>query len=256
MLCKASALEGLTIGAVDGDIGSVESLCFDDERWTVRYLVVKTGGWFSGRHVLISPASLHEPDWTNERLPASLSRAQVQGAPDIDTHRTISRQHEATFAKHYGVPYYWAGPSLWGAEPYPLALDVNGEIEREIQARLEQEDPEAAHLHGTDEIAGYAIHALDGNIGHVEDFLVDGTTWSIRYLVVDTRNWWPGKRVLIAPDWLRGVSWEEGTVVVTLTCDTIRHAPEYDAARPVDREYESALYAYYDRPRYWTDRAA
>src|SRR6185369_8799341 len=103
MLGRASALYGLTIGAVDGDIGSVQSLYFDDETWTVRYLVVKTGGWFSGRHVLISPASVHEPDSRHKRLPASLSRAQVRDAPDIDTHRTISRQHEAAFARYYGV---------------------------------------------------------------------------------------------------------------------------------------------------------
>jgi hypothetical protein len=256
MLSKASALEGFTIGAVDGDIGSVETLYFDDEHWTVRYLVVKSGGWFSGRHVLISPASVHEPDWTHRRLPASLSRAQVQAAPDIDAHPTISRQHETAFAKYYGVPYYWAGASLWGAEPYPLALDVTGAIEREVQARLEQDDAAAAHLHGTDEVTGYAIHALDGDIGHVQDFLVDERTWTICYLVVDTGNWWAGKRVLIAPEWLRGVNWEDGTVAVALTRDTIRHAPEYDDARPVDREYESALYAYYNRPRYWTDRAA
>ncbi len=256
MLWKASELSGLTIGAVDGDIGSVQSLYFDDETWTVRYLVVKTGGWFSGRHVLVSPASVHQPDSRHQRLPASLSRAQVRDAPDIDAHRTISRQHEAAFARYYGVPYYWAGPSLWGAEPYPLALDVTGEIEREVQARLDQQDEASAHLHGTDEIGGYTIHALDGDIGHVDDFLVDDTTWTIRYLVVDTGHWWPGRRVLIAPDWLRGVSWLDGTVSVALTRDTIRNAPAYDDARPVDREYEAALYAHYGRPRYWTDRAA
>jgi hypothetical protein len=256
MLYKATALAGFTIGAVDGDIGSVQSLYFDDERWTVRYLVVDTGGWLSGRPVLISPASLREPDGEARRLPASLTRTQVEGAPDIDAHRTISRQHEVALATYYGVPYYWAGPSLWGAEPFPVPVAVPAEVERERLARQEPGDAADAHLHGTDEVAGYGIHALDGDLGHVGDFLVHVGPWTIRYLVVDTRNWWPGKHVLVAPDWIRGVSWQDGTVDVALTRDAIRNAPEYDPARPVDREYEAALYAHYGRPRYWSERAA
>jgi hypothetical protein len=256
MLRPASALRGLTIGAIDGDIGSVETLYFDDERWTVRYLVVETGSWLSGREVLISPASLGMSDWEHRRLPAALTRAQVEQSPSIDTHRPISRQHEAMFARYYGVPYYWAGPALWGPEPYPLPAQITTDIDRELQSRLEAQDALDEHLRSTQAVTGYAIRATDGDIGHVEDFLVDDRAWSIRYLVVDTRNWWPGKRVLVAPEWIRDVSWSDGAVSVGLARATIRGAPEYDPSRPVDREYEIALYAYYDRPRYWSDRPA
>ena len=111
-------------------------------------------------------------------------------------------------------------------------------------------------LNSISRIKGSALAASDGEIGHVREVFFDDQLWTIRYLVVDTRNWWPGKHVLVAPDWIRGVSWQDGTVDVALTRNAIRNAPEYDPARPVDREYEAALYAYYERPRYWSDRAA
>lgn len=256
MLRSMKDLQGFTIGASDGDIGQVTAFYFDDASFTVRHLVVDTGGWLAGRLVLISPIALREIDWEAGRIDAALTQAQVEQSPDINTAQPVSRQHEIEYYRHYGYPNYWTGPYLWGPVPYPgIALAPGGlpvsDREQRWDWGAEHGDP---HLRSSDEVIGYYLEARDGDLGHVEDFLVDDESWTIRYMVVDTRNWWPGKKVLVSPEWIERIDWNESKVHVDLTRDGIRNGPEYDPSAPIEREYESRLYDYYGRPRYWSDR--
>jgi len=255
MLRSVNALVGFTISASDGDLGRVEALYFDDQHWTVRYFVVDTGGWLRDRRVLISPVCVRQPDWDRRRLPVALTMAEVQASPSVDTRRPISRQYEIAFAQHYGIPRYW--PEYVGALPSPLAPPiVPGPFMNELGAHVEAREAEDQHLRSTEEVRGYRLGTIDGDLGHVDDFLVEDLTWRIRYLDVDTRNWWPGKHVLVAPEWIEEVDWQDATVRVAPTSDTLRSAPPYAASRPLDRGYEHKLYAHYGRAGYWEERAA
>src|SRR5205809_6020840 len=110
MLRSASEWDGYSIQATDGEIGHVAEFLFDDEKWTIRYLVVDTGGWLPGRRVLISPIALGETDWPGHRLHVKLTRQQVEESPVIDTDKPVSRQHEVSYYQYYRWPYYWGGP--------------------------------------------------------------------------------------------------------------------------------------------------
>src|SRR5690606_27407286 len=101
---------------------------------------------------------------------------------------------------------------------------------------------------------GTHLQATDGEIGHVDDFLVEPDTWCIRYLVVDTNNWWIGRHVLIAPQWIEKFEWPDHKLHVSVTREAIRTAPTYDSNREVTREDEVALYKHYGRGPYWTGK--
>ncbi len=256
MLCNVKAIDGFTINARDGEIGRVREVYFDDERWVVRHLVVSTGGWLSGRKVLISPHSITGIDRDGKRLGASLTRKQVEDAPDIDTDKPVSRQNEASYYDYYGYPYYWTGAGLWGAAAFPLTYPMAGAAlavpplrtgaARELD-ELQAAEHEAAdsHLRSSDEVIGYHIEASDGSIGHVADFLFDDQSWAIRYAVVDTGNWLPGKRVLISPDWIESVSWNERRVYVDVTRKAVEASPGYDPDAPFSSTYEQQLHEHY-----------
>jgi PRC-barrel domain len=107
------------------------------------------------------------------------------------------------------------------------------------------------HLRSSAIVIGYHIAATDGEIGHVEDFLVDEATWAIRYMVVDTRNWWSGTKVLVSPGWVARVDWDASKVEVNMTREQIKNSPEYDPSGPVQRDYEARLHDHYGRPGYW-----
>jgi hypothetical protein len=208
-----------------------------------------------GRRVLISPITLGRVDWNSKKLRVNMTKDRVENSPDIDTDRPVSRQHEVAYYNYYGYPYYWAGPYLWGPVPYPGAYpthvaDAPSSVQKELAAAEKQQ--EDVHLRSTKEVTGYYIEASDGHIGHMEDFLVDDENWTIRYMVVDTRNWWPAKKVLVAPDWIRNVSWTDSKVSVDLSRDSIKNGPEYDPAAPMDRDYERRLHEHYRRPEYWS----
>jgi hypothetical protein len=251
MLRNLSRLRGFTIRAQDGDMGIVDYFYFDDESWAVRYLVANAGDWLGGRLVLLSPLALRHVDWQSRLIDVSLTKKQVENSPPIDTHKPVSRQHEALHLGYYGYPYYWAGFSD------PAAVGVRREAVAEAidaQARP-QLDSADSHLRSTLEVTGYHIEASDGEIGHVKDFIVDDESWAIRYLEVDTQNWWPGKKVIVSPQWINRVSWPDSKVYVDLTRETIKNGPAWNDAIPVTREYEHRLYDYYVRSPYWAAAA-
>lgn len=256
MLRSTRHLKGFRIGATDGDIGHVDACYFDDASFTVRHLVVDTGSWLAGRKVLISPMALREIDWDRGRINAALIKAQVEQSPDIDADRPVSRQEEIVYHRYYGYPSYWTGSYLWGAYPYPYPFPSPGRamgLEQEGRWDWEVGQGGDPHLRSSAAVIGYHIAATDGAIGHVEDFLVDDATWAIRYMIVDTRNWWPGKKVLVSPEWIARVDWNESKVHVDMTRTQIKNSPEYDASRPVQRDYEARLHDHYGRRGYWRD---
>ena len=252
MLTNNKNLKGLVIRATDGEIGTVDELYFDDQTWAIRYFTVETGNWLDSRKVLISPRSIIQVDWTLSRIDVSLTREQVEKAPNIDTQRPVSRQHEAEYFDYYGYPYYWDGPYLWGPSYYPTH-SVSVQTAESLQAERIRKESADAHLRSTGAVAGYHIEAQDGEIGHVGRFVIDDETWAIRYLEVATKNWWPGNHVLLSPGWVESVSWEESRVYVGVTREAIQSCPEYTDMLPITREYENKLYFHYGRPPYWTE---
>lgn len=246
MLHSVKALDGFTIAATDGQLGHVKDIYFDDDKWTIRHLEVDTGGWLTGRRVLISPISVSKIDWSRECINVSLTRQQVNDSPGIDTARPVSRQHETALYNYYGYPYYWSGPYIWGYTVFPTLVEQTPFEDPSRQAtRLEMEEEtseEDPHLRSKDEVVGYDIKAVDDTVGHVDDFLFDERDWSIVLMVVDTRNWLPGKHVLISPNRIESVSWEEKTVVVGVTRQEIESSPEYDDDHPLEREAADEVY--------------
>jgi sporulation protein YlmC with PRC-barrel domain len=256
MLRTISTLKGLTVRAIDGEIGSVYDVYFDAQHWTVRYFVVDTGTWLSGRRVLVSPMSLrNSADVVGDRLNVGLSKAQIEQAPSWDTDKPVSRQHEIAYSRYYDYPYYWTGPARWGVGWEPLIgtapVPRPDPVEEEILAR-ERESADV-HLHSARDVLGYYVQAADDDVGHVEDFLVDDRTWAVRYIVVDTRNWLPGRKVVIAPGWIKTVSWDDSRVYVDLLRKEVETAPEYDPHAPLERAVESRLHEHYRRPTYWDE---
>lgn len=258
MLHSQKDIEKCVIGASDGDIGQVTDLYFGDQAWVIRYLIVDTGTWLAERKVLISPISICSSDWQAQRLAVGITRVQVENSPAIDTDQPVSRQHEVQYFGHYGYPTYWDGGGMWGGGVlpiglYPVASDTatqqrNAERVKTERAQHADDDP---HLRSCAAVIGYHIHANDGEVGHIEGFLIDDESWAIRYLVVNTSNWLLGHLVLIAPEWISGVHWLDQTVTVDLSCEALKTAPSYEATTELSRQYETDLYTHYARAPYW-----
>jgi len=252
MLRSLKDLERYEITATDGDIGKVADFYLDDERWVVRYLVVKSGGILDAqRQVLISPISFRDIDWAGDRFHLALTKEKVTNSPSVDTDVPVSRQYERDYFRYYGYPYYWGYSGYWGMGAFPDALSSGIWTDEDASDARRVTDP---HLRSVNEVRGYHIEGSDGPIGHVHDFIVDDRSWKIQYLVVDTSNWWIGKKVLISPDWATRVNWPDKKVYTDLSKQKIKDSPLWSPEAPVNREYETRLYDFYGRPVYWDDR--
>ncbi len=258
MLKNAKFYEGFDLTASDGAIGTVKDVYFDDERWYVRYFVVDAGTWLEGRMVLISPGAITKPRYDDKTLGTALTQVQVRGSPSVTTDRPVSRQQELELNRYYAWPYYWTAPVLgMGLGGITAALqspDVAPDEGRGAadpnHTSTEREMREAAkgdpHLRSAAAVRGYTIEAIDGAIGHVEDFVIEDKTWEVRYVLVDTRNWWPGKKVLVPRSAVRDIDWKSSKLHVDLTREAIKAGPELDE---VSDEYSARLETYYRKYR-------
>ena len=249
MLFKAKVLKKYKLNANDGEIGNVKEFYFDDKHWTIRYLVADTGSWLTDRQVLISPHSLISIDEEAKDINVNLSKKQIEESPSLDSDRPVSHQYEMAYYDYYGLPAYWYGAYMWGAYP-DLKRDS-----KEWEAKKQQEKSWDPHLRSTDDVIGHHIQANNGEIGHVEDFIIDDETWAIRYLIVDTKNWWAGKKILISPQWIDHFSWDELKVFVNVPRESIEQSPEYTDGFLLTRDYETKLHRHYNRNGYWEDES-
>lgn len=248
MLRSLKEVEGYMVLAANGDVGHVVDFQFDDDYWTVRYLVVETGEFFGGRRILISPISFRRIDWTARHFQLSLALDEVQGCPDIDLHQRVSRQQERDYNQYFRYPYYWEFSGLWGMGAYPGLL-TPGMQHGPPAAHSDQSDD--VHLRSAKGFFGFNVHGRDETLGQVEDFIVDDESWTIRYLSIDSGNWSWVKKALLAPNWADQVSWTERQVHVDVPRQAIKDCPEWKPTTAVHRDYEAHLYRYYGRPVYW-----
>ena len=205
MLTNTKTIYGTAVEAIDGVAATVSDAYFDGKLWTVRYLVVHTGNWLSGRRVLVSPHAIEHSDWVHRRIRVSMTTKELEAARDVSTKLPLNRQEELEGADLLAWEAYWAG-----------VLDDDSHAGG---------DP---HLRSTKAVAGHHIEGTDGRIGHVDNFIIDDESWTIRYLVVGTRSWWPGKRVLIEPQSVESIRWDARMVRVTMRQSEIEHSPEYN----------------------------
>jgi len=237
MLVSLNELNGSTINAVDGEIGQVSDVYFDDRYWTIRFMVVDIQPWLPlSTKTLVSPISLLDYNVEEQQLNVSISKDKVKNSPQIDELETVSHEFEKRYFDYYAYGYYWLGAGAWGEYAHPMAL-----VNRETSPKDSTQNDETKttnHLRSTHEITHYGINALDGKKGYIQDFICDTYDWSLRYLVVDTRDWLPGgKKVLISPKQLAALNWEEKTASCHLNLDQISACPEYNADKLNNAEY-------------------
>lgn len=241
MIRSVKELRGLNMHSIDEEIGKLVDIYFEENEWIVRYLVVGVGDWLDRKTILFSPLAV---TLLEDGIKIGIKREMIEKSPAVDVERPISRQQEVELHRYFDWPFYWV---RLDHSSYPLVemyteMREKGNIADEVESPL---------LRSAREVTGYKIAARDGEIGSVDNFLIDDTSWRILYMVVDTGSWLPGRKVLISPTWIEEISWNDSRVRVNLDQDTIRNSPEYDPSAPPDREYEDRLYDHYERDKYW-----
>lgn len=245
MLRSIAAVLGYNIQAEDGQLGYAKDFLFDDKNWAITHVVVDLGHAFDDRQVLVSPRALAEPNWEKLVLPVSLSKARLVDCPKLEPGQPVSWGREdmmegyGLWQPYWGVAYGVPMPALWVPE-------ATGET-----ATAVAEPAAETRLRSFRDVCGYQLQASDGKVGHVDDFLMQTDGWAIRYLVIDTRHWLAGRKVLISPAWVTQVNWPQNRVFVDLTREEIKNSPKFDPTAPVNRQYEVRLYDYYGHPKYW-----
>ncbi|MFZ7127614.1 MAG: PRC-barrel domain-containing protein [Desulfobacterales bacterium] len=245
MLRSLDHIRNVTLQALDGEIGRCRDYIFDDRSWAIRYMVADTGKWLPGRTVLIPPQALKKYAWESDVMVVDLTTEAVKSSPPLESDLPVSLQYEKRLFEHHRWPYRWIGTESWGAAPF---MDHSAGFSKPEQ---EEPSPEESHLRSVKEVSGYRIQATDHAIGHVEDFLVEEDDWVIRYIVIDTRNWLPGRKVLISPSWADAIDYTRRRMHIRMNRSAVEHSPRYDPDQMLERADEERLFEHYAESPYW-----
>lgn len=237
MLHLMKDLENLKIVNEREELGYLNDFLVDDTSWTTRYIVVDTGNWITGQKVLISPHSLKKQNFVDKLIYTGLTKQKIEDSPPISKDESVSRQHEINLFEYCGWPAYW---NLGAQTQAILESKDNG---------IRKKNNGDQHLRSIREIRNYNVEAIDGEIGIVDDFIIDDKNWILKYLVVDTRKWlhWlpGGRNVLISPEWTKEIKWHESKINIDLDKYTIEQSPKFNSVEKIDSAFENRLYNCY-----------
>lgn len=197
MFDSLEILWGASVIATDGKIGAVGDFLFDDQSWTVRYIVVNVESWLSRHHVLIAVTALSEPDWKRKVFSVNLTQDEVRRCPDVSSKKSVSRQQQFAMSEYYGLPRYWQT----GANPEMFMGPVPAGREFPVS---KDEDP---HLRSAGAVCGYEIRDDGQKIGTLEDYFAEEHSWHIGYLDVKAGDWLHDRHLMIPTPWVEGISW-------------------------------------------------
>jgi hypothetical protein len=243
MFRTVKGIKDYVLAARDGEIGACRDFLFDGADWHIRYMVADTRAWLPGRKVLITPDSLQEPDWETRRLPVALTRREIRESPPLQAEAAVSTDYERQWHRHYGRRPYWVDAALPGASSRP-GRQPQAEVGEAVRG-------ENQGVFSANDTIGYDVHAADGAFGHVGDLMMELPHWIIRYIIIDTGRWLPGKQVCVIPDAVKRLDRIRGEMEIALTAAQLQAAPDYEPAPLMNREYQVVLHDYYGWPRYW-----
>ncbi|MFO7577567.1 MAG: PRC-barrel domain-containing protein, partial [Pelovirga sp.] len=230
------------------EIGKVKEFFFDEQHWAIRYLVADTVNWHTGRQVMISPGAMMAVNTEKQMIDINLTKEQIARSPSLTDDAPLPRPFENIYGGLAGRPLSWGAPEMWQDEP------SGGDHDQEKRSQdTHQENAGKPCLRSSHEITGSHIRATDGELGHVEDCLIDVKTWAIRYLIIDTRHWSLGRKALISSKWIERGDWLKAQAYVNLAREAIKKAPEYVEGLLLTREYEINLHTHYQRREYWAE---
>lgn len=236
MLHSTTELIGYNVVADGGKVGKVYDFLFDDAEWTIRCFVLRTGAWLMKRLVVVARSFIRQPDAANHFIPVSLRKDQIKNSPRLEAYRSVYRYRQVD-------PY---------VSPVGLATGTGGVllVHRRGAAPSDEGDP---HQKSIKEVIAYHVIATDGEVGYVDDFIVDDQGWIIRHLVVmHMQDSLSARKVLISPASVKEIRWKEEKVYIDLSQEKIQDSPDYNPSIPLTREYEELLYDYYGLPGYWS----
>lgn len=221
MMRSMKELLGYTVVGGDGRVGKVHDLLFDDAYWTVRHMVVSTGGWLLGRKVLVPTVVFGKPKSDVRIVPVAMVKEQVRRSPALSEDQPVSRQHLDPPEDH---EVEWHPAGAVGARPAAGAGRTGG-------------DP---YLRSVREVIGYGLKTSDGRQGRIVDLIVDEGSWVVHFAEVEGDAWLAGRKVMISTGRLESIDWKTSTVKVRLEEKEAEELPDYDDGKSINSTLEEA----------------
>ncbi|MCB0393149.1 MAG: hypothetical protein KDD25_01240 [Bdellovibrionales bacterium] len=239
MIRCLSELTGYDINAIDGKVGSCVDFLFDDQSWTVRHLVVDTGGWIPGRKVIVPPSSINRVNWKDGELDLEFNKKKLEESPSLSKDAPVSRQYEEKYYNYMGWPPYWGLGFTMRSGFNPR----NTDIERE-----QSKNTIVTTTRSFKEVLGYEISNKEDTFGSVEDVIVSDANWKVTGFVVRLSKWLPSDRVIMPLSDIEEISWLGQSLNSLKTKEQIKALQKYSPHDGVNAVSEVRFYDYTGHP--------
>ena len=231
------------------EIGTICGFVVDKRSWNVSHIVVQIGKGLEDQNVLISQLAFGKPLLSDKVFPVSLTkgRSGIQSSDDFTDLSACS--YVTKLEVCLGPPNGWALVRPMPLPAFPMPM-VSSFYVMENASSTQGEQNCDVRPQSCRDLIGSSVQATDGRVGVVDDLIVDDDCWLVRYVVLDTGRWFPGRKVILSTSWLKHASEDDPTLLMDLTSEAVKDGPTYDPGVPINRELESGIFAHYDRRPY------
>lgn len=236
MLAFVSELRECRIEALDGEMGKVQDLFFDDRHWAVRYVLIDTGKILPGKKVMLSPASFDNLDIEEKRLHVHYDKEKIRKSPDVSETVSMTNEHETQLADYYGWSKYWLDNMMWGIGGSPIAEKIEEMHPPNLNREVDLPTSAEYSLRSAREAKGVRVHANDGRLGEVMDAIFDTRNWAVQSLVVKITHQPELGLMLLSPNELSGAEWTEGDLYFDGTVDQFKERPIYQSEQQLHED--------------------
>lgn len=222
-------------------LGDLVDLLLDSYTWNVRFGVVEVGAWLASRPVLIDAPRLAQAQWneTEHALRLPLSRSEIRACPPLESLTGARPPREAGLVEHFVWGSHWREHLT--SQPAPVGVDA-------VPTPASPAEQRERDLYAARQLIGYRLEAVDGEVGALQDFLLDLDHWVVRYFIVELDTFLGGRRRLISPGAAEAIHPSDRLLRVHFSAAEIEAAPEYDPRHPLDPHAETS---FPEPPKYW-----
>lgn len=245
---------GITTQGDPEILGRVHDIYLDDKTWAIEWFVIETGHWYSSNKILLDSKYFTQVSPDKRCFHVSVSKTEIENAPSVGEHHPISEQRKNAllytsfgqdallFPGYVGVMM----PHTLIERSKPPAEDDNQSDEH--NTAWSETDNADRHLRSANELLGYGVSAINGELGPLTDLVIDTEQWNIMLLALDTSKWLPDRTVVVTPESIERISWEESRLFVSMSKKTVEQSPQLRDLKAIKTSYISSLSDYYLYP--------
>lgn len=234
MLLTAKELKKYKFYTTDRKKYLLDDIYLDNKSQKIHFLVCNSRKYFNSIQALVEPNMIKSINKDQHRINLNITREQLEAYKnDIKNINQVNKTESGKKTSNFWSKLFMLYKPVTQAE-----IEDEGSLE-EFKLNL--------NLHSFNEIMNYFISGKDGDIGWLEDLIIDTEKWHCKFLMFTTHYSLYSNSRIMPTTWVENIDWEFYSIVVNKEIKDIDEMPFYESLILTSKNYEEGVLDYFEQ---------